>query len=52
MTHLGYILAGWGISLGVLGSYTLSVLRRAKAAAQLVPQERQRWIDANTEASQ
>ena len=26
MTHLGYILAGWGISLGVIGFYARSVI--------------------------
>ena len=46
MTHLGDIIAGWGISLGVLGTYTASVLRRAKSVSKLVPRDRQRWIDS------
>ena len=24
MTHLGYLLAGWGIALGVLGAYAVA----------------------------
>ena len=47
MTHLGYIIAGWGISLGVLGGYGLSVIRRGRAVAKLVPPDRRRWIDSD-----
>ena len=30
MTHLGYLIAGWGISLAVLGGYALRVVRRGR----------------------
>ena len=50
MTHLGYIIAGWGISLGVLGGYAISVIRRGRAVSRLVPEDRRRWIDSETDS--
>lgn len=44
MTHVPYLLAGWGISIGAVTLYALSVMRRAKRLAALVPAERQRWM--------
>ena len=44
MTHLGYLIAGWGISLGAIGLYATSVIRRGKAMSVRVPVERRRWI--------
>ena len=44
MTHLGYLVAGWSIGLGTIGVYGWSVVRRARAAARLVPADRQRWM--------
>lgn len=44
MTHLGFLVAGWGISLAAFAIYALSVMRRAKRLATLVPPERVRWM--------
>ena len=44
MTHIGYLIAGWGIGLGTLGAYGWSVVRRGRALARRVPAERQRWM--------
>jgi hypothetical protein len=47
MTHLGYLIAGWGISLGAIGLYAASLMRRGKALSARVPVERRRWITTN-----
>ncbi|MGB1505013.1 MAG: hypothetical protein ACPHIC_07010 [Acidimicrobiales bacterium] len=46
MTHLGYLLVGWGASLGALGFYALRVMQRGRRAAGRVPPERRRWLAA------
>jgi hypothetical protein len=45
MTHLGYLIAGWGISLAVLGVYALHVVRRGRRLSALVPDHR-RWLES------
>jgi len=47
MTHLGYLIAGWGISLAAIAIYAVSVIRRGKTLAARVPIERRRWITTN-----
>ena len=37
MTHLGYLIAGWAISLVVLGGYGLRLARRGRSLYPLVP---------------
>ena len=44
MTHLGYLLAGWGISLGALGLYAWRLMLRGRGLAARVPAERRRWM--------
>lgn len=44
MTHVGYLVAGWGIAFAVCALYAVSVMRRAKRIAARVPVERQRWM--------
>jgi len=44
VTHLGYLLVGWGVSLSVVGLYSLSLVRRGRHLAARVPAERQRWM--------
>lgn len=44
MTHVPYLVAGWGISFVLIGLYAVSVLRRAKTIAAKVPVERARWM--------
>ena len=46
MTHLGYLIAGWGIALGMFAVYALSVVRRGRDLARRVPAERSRWLTA------
>jgi hypothetical protein len=43
MTHVGYVAAGWGIALAVLGAYALRTVRRGRALAAQVPPEERRW---------
>ena len=43
MTHVGYVAAGWGIALAVLGGYAVWVLRRGRSLAERVPPEQRRW---------
>ena len=47
MTHLGYLIAGWGIGLGSLGIYGLRVLHRGRTLAGQVPEDRQRWMSTD-----
>ncbi len=44
MTHVPYLIAGWGISLVVIALYAASVMRRSKRLAALVPVDRRRWM--------
>ena len=47
MTHLGYLIAGWGIALGAIALYATSLIRRGKALSAQVPADRRRWISTN-----
>lgn len=47
MTHLGYLIAGWGISLGAIGLYAASLLRRGRRLTARVPVERRRWMSTD-----
>jgi len=47
MTHVGFLVAGWGITLVAGAIYAMSVMRRAKRLAALVPPERRRWMTGN-----
>ncbi len=42
-TYAGYLAAGWGISLAVLGGYAWITVRRGRARAALVPAKERRW---------
>jgi len=44
MTHVPYLIAGWGISIAACALYAMSVMRRAKRLSELVPLERRRWM--------
>lgn len=48
MTHIGYLIAGWGISLTAIGTYTWSVVSRGKTLSGQVDADRRRWIQSNT----
>jgi len=47
MTHVGYLIAGWGITLGAVGVYAASLVRRGRSLAKTVPPDRQRWMTAD-----
>lgn len=51
MTHVGYLIAGWGVSLGVLALYTRSILARGRALSAGIPTHRRRWINSDAEAA-
>ncbi|MEM8708598.1 MAG: hypothetical protein AAGE98_19185 [Actinomycetota bacterium] len=50
MTHLGYLLAGWGVTLGALGLYAFRLSVRGRALAARVPVDRRRWMTAEEES--
>lgn len=43
MTHAGYVTAGWGISLAVIGAYAARTIARGRALSRQVPPEERRW---------
>jgi hypothetical protein len=43
MTHVGYLVAGWGIGLASLGLYALRTVRRGRSLAARVAPEERRW---------
>lgn len=38
-----YIVAGWGVTLGALAVYTLTLALRGRRLSKQVPPERRRW---------
>ncbi len=50
MTHAGYVFAGWGLGLAVIGLYAWSVLRRGRALSRHVAPERRRWMTSDGDA--
>lgn len=42
-THLGYILAGWGCTVGAVAAYAVRTVRRGRALSAKVPAEDRRW---------
>lgn len=46
MTHMGYLVAGWGIVVGVLGTYAVVLVRRGRALSGRVPEAHRRWLEA------
>ncbi len=51
MSHLGYLIAGWAIGIGVPTLYAIYILSRGRKLADKVPPERQRWISSTEEQS-
>jgi len=45
MTHVGYLIAGWGITLGTLGIYAFRLVRRGRSLSARVPDARRRWLE-------
>ncbi len=49
MSNAASIAIAWLAVAGVFGIYLVSVLRRTKAAAKLVPADRSRWMTTDAE---
>jgi len=39
-----YVGVAWGATVGVLGAYTVTVLRRGRALSKRVPEDQRRWM--------
>ena len=46
MTHLGYLLAGWGLSSLVILLYSVRLLKRGAQLSARVPSEQARWMSS------
>lgn len=46
MTDAGYLIAGWGISLGAMAIYAVRLMVRGRRLTKQVPEDRRRWIDS------
>jgi len=44
MTHVGYLIAGWSISVGAVLAYAGWVLWRGRSLSRRVPESRRRWM--------
>ncbi len=44
MTHIGYLVAGWSITVAAVGVYAGWVLMRGRALSRKVPKNRRRWM--------
>ncbi len=43
MTDAGYVAAGWIATIGLLGGYAATVIRRGRRLSRAVPPEERRW---------
>ena len=43
MTHAGYVAAGWIATIGLLGGYAATTIRKGRRLSQIVPPEERRW---------
>ena len=48
MTHLGYLLAGWGVSLGCGALYAIRLVLRGRRLSAAVPVGQRRWMTSDT----
>lgn len=48
MSNAVSIAMAWGAVGGVFALYLVSILRRTKAASNLLPADRQRWMTTDT----
>lgn len=51
MTHLGYLLVGWGVSLGAGVAYSAHLIRRGRALCARVPPDRRRWMTSEVDVT-
>ena len=47
MTHVGYLIAGWGVSLVSIALYAAMLIRRGRLLSAQVPAERSRWMSTD-----
>ena len=45
MTHVGYLIAGWGITMGTLAFYAVRLVRRGRELSGRVPDAHRRWLE-------
>ena len=50
MTHLGYLLVGWGVSLGCGVLYATRLVLRGRSLSARVPAGQRRWMTSDDEA--
>ena len=50
MSHLGYLLVGWGGVVLVLGGYAAYLIVKGRSMAATVPAARRRWMTSEEEA--
>lgn len=50
MTHLGYLLVGWGVSLGCGVLYAARLVLRGRDLSARVPAEHRRWMTSDVGA--
>ena len=43
MTHVAYVVAGWGATTVAIALYAARVIRRGRQLSPLVPPENRRW---------
>ena len=46
MTHLGYLIAGWGLPSLVILLYAVRLLKRGARLSARVPSEHARWMSS------
>ena len=47
MSHLGYIIAAWVLTLGTGAVYAVHLVRRGRSLARRVEPERRRWMTSD-----
>ena len=50
MTHLGYLLVGWGVSLGCGVLYAVRLILRGRDLSLRVPVGQRRWMSSDKAA--
>lgn len=46
MTHLGYLIAGWAISFGLIVLYAIRLCILGSRLSKRVPDQQRRWLDS------
>lgn len=45
MSHAGFVMAGWGVTVVAVVGYAVAVIRRGRALSARVPPEDRRWSE-------